>query len=82
MACAASSFRLTKAVSTDGTATPRFVVFARYRVDDWTDARVSLLVESSTANLTTETTGRYANEEGDFPSATLVDLGYALHQQA
>jgi hypothetical protein len=74
MACATQTFRVTKAVWSDGTTTAHFVGFLRMEVGKYKKARVSVILEGSSGNLTVTAAAVSANVESDFASASASDI--------
>jgi hypothetical protein len=74
VACATQTFRVTKAAWSDGTTTAHFIGFLRMEVGKYKKARVSLILEGSSGNLTVTAGAVLANIESGLASATPVNI--------
>ena len=74
MACSTKTFRVTKAVWSDGTTKPHFIGFLRMEAAKYRKARVSILLEGSSGALTVTAAAVMVNLESGIASATAADI--------
>lgn len=75
MGCAKKRYRSTQSVWCDGVLNnPIYLLFFRLSTSDWAKARVSLLMEGSSGELTVSSAAMYGDEEVDFATATASDF--------